>query len=134
MHPTEGKFDMKATSKTAVVASVMTALGLLVAGSAFAQVTAPGAGTTATPAMRAVPPHVDQPGDHPRGSANVKPNLAAGADDPQLPAKQPMAPHIDRPGDHPRGAPAVKPDGSAGADNPQTPAHVDKPGKGAHSH
>ena len=125
---------MKTTLKTAVAASAVAAFTMLAAGSAFAQVTGPGAGTTSTPALRPIPPHVDKPGDHPRGPGDVKPEVAAGADNPQTPALQPIPPHVDKPGDHPRGAPAVKSDPSAGADNPQTPAHVDKPGKGAHSH
>ena len=97
---------MKTTLHTAIAAAAVAALSTLAAGSAFAQVTAPGAGTTSTPALRSVPPHVDKPGDHPRGPAEVQPNVTTGtgAGTAQTPSNTPLPPHVDKPGDHPRGA------------------------------
>lgn len=127
---------MKTPNKIITFASVAVILSTVAVGSTFAQVTAPGAGTASTPALRPIPSHVDKPGDHPRGPAKARPDavIGAGADNPQYPAKRPIPPHVEKPGDHPRGAPNVKPDLAAGADNPQIPAHVDKPGKQAHPH
>lgn len=119
---------MKTSLHHTIAASAVATLAVLAAGSAFAQVTGPGAGTTATPALRPLPPHIDKPGDHPRGAPVGKPDAAAGADNPQVPALSPVPPHVDRPGDHPRTPSRVTPNTAAGAGTSQTPAHVDKPG------
>lgn len=123
---------MKTKLSPSIAASVTLALAALTAGHAFAA--QDGAQTSQTPGMQPIPAHVDKPGDHPRGPADVKTNAAAGADNPQTPATRPITAHVDKPGDHPRGGQKVKPDATAGADNPQTPAHVDKPGMGAPKH
>ncbi len=126
---------MKTQLKTFIITSSVAALTTMAAVSAFAQVTAPGAGTTATPAMRPVPPHLDRPGDHPRGTLGTKATTGVGADDPQTPALRPMPMHNDKPGDHSHMAPQVKSTTGVGADDPQTPAHVEKPGMASdHKH